>query len=82
MRQSRRHDGEVPLASAEEAIIGEQLNCAAQHVEQLSRRGTAVGMTCTQVIRAGGLSGCRLVADVARDHGEQRVRDDGGSLRI
>ena len=32
-----------PFASDEEAITGEQLNCAAQHVEQLSRRGVVVG---------------------------------------
>jgi hypothetical protein len=33
-----------PFASDEEAITGEQLNCAAQHVEQLSRRGVVAGI--------------------------------------
>jgi hypothetical protein len=33
-----------PFAGDEEAVTGEQLNCAAQHVERLSRRGVVAGI--------------------------------------
>jgi hypothetical protein len=44
MRQPGRHDGEVPFLGQKQAVAGEELRCATEHVEQLGRRGVVMGI--------------------------------------